>query len=66
MDTFFTNLAGTAWSVVPILLIFFLMAGILFVFYYKSKMEEMSHYIKSIAASLEKLANRQDQNNYYR
>lgn len=66
MDSFFTNLAGTAWSFVPILLIFFLMAGIMFVFYYKQKTEEMANYLKSIAQSLEKLSHRYDDNHYFR
>ena len=58
MNEFMNSMAGVAWSIIPILLIFFLMAGIMFVFYFKKKTEEVSSYIKSIAASLERLSNR--------
>lgn len=58
MNQFLNNMASVAWSMIPILLIFFLMSGIMFVFYFKKKTEEISSYIKSIAASLERLSNR--------
>lgn len=58
MNEFINSMAGVAWSIIPILLIFFLMSGIMFVFYFKKKIEETSNYIKSIAASLERLSNR--------
>ncbi|MBC3804161.1 hypothetical protein GH808_06890 [Acetobacterium fimetarium] len=58
MNEFMNSMAGVAWSIIPILLIFFLMSGIMFVFYFKKKTEEVSSYIKSIAASLERLSNR--------
>ena len=64
MNTFMNSLASTAWTIVPIILILFLMAGIMFVFYFKAKMEEMMAYVKSIAISLEKLSNRQNDNQY--
>ena len=58
MNEFMNSMAGVAWSIIPILLIFFLMSGIMFVFYFKKKTEEVASYIKSIAASLERLSNR--------
>ena len=58
MNEFMKSMAGVAWRIIPILLIFFLMSGIMFVFYFKKKTEEVSSYIKSIAASLERLSNR--------
>lgn len=64
MNTFMNSLASTAWTIVSIILILFLMAGIMFVFYFKAKMEEMMAYVKSIAISLEKLSNRQNDNQY--
>ena len=64
MNTFMNSLASTAWTIVTIILILFLMAGIMFVFYFKAKMEEMMAYVKSIAISLEKLSNRQNDNQY--
>lgn len=66
MNTFMNSLAGTAWTIVPILLVLFLLAGIMFVFYMKAKMEEMTTYVKSIAVSLEKLSNRTDESQYYK
>ena len=60
MNAFINNMAGVAWSIIPILLIFFLMSGIMFVFYFKVKVEEISIYLKSIAASLERLSNRRN------
>jgi hypothetical protein len=60
MNEFINDMAGVAWSIIPILLIFFLMSGILFTFYVKVKLEEISIYIKSIAASLERLSNRRN------
>lgn len=62
MNQFINSMAGVAWSIIPILLIFFLMAGIMFVFYFKIKIEEISIYFKSIAASLERLSNRRNDN----
>lgn len=62
MNEFMNSLAGVAWSIIPILLIFFLMAGIMFVFYAKMKTEELLIYLKSIAASLERISNRQNDN----
>lgn len=62
MNEFINSMAGVAWSIIPILLIFFLMAGIMFVFYFKIKIEEISIYFKSIAASLERLSNRRNDN----
>ncbi|MBC3795693.1 hypothetical protein GH810_08320 [Acetobacterium paludosum] len=58
MNEFVNSMAGVAWNIIPILLIFFLMSGIMFVFYFKKKTEELSSYMKSIAASLERLSNR--------
>ena len=60
MNEFINSMAGVAWSIIPILLIFFLMSGIMFVFYFKVKIEEVSIYLKSIAASLERLSNRRN------
>lgn len=60
MNEFINNMAGVAWSIIPILLIFFLMSGIMFVFYFKVKVEEISISLKSIAASLERLSNRRN------
>lgn len=62
MNEFINSMAGVAWSIIPILLIFFLMAGIMFVFYFKIKIEEISIYFKSIATSLERLSNRRNDN----
>lgn len=62
MNEFMNSLAAVAWSVIPILLIFFLMAGIMFVFYVKMKTEELLIYLKSIAASLERISNRHNDN----
>ncbi|MDO4289570.1 MAG: hypothetical protein Q4C55_10325 [Eubacterium sp.] len=56
MSDFVNNLAGSAWAIVPVLLIFFLMAGIMFVFYYKKKMEEMTQYVKRITQALERMS----------
>jgi len=56
MSNFMNQLAGTAWAFIPVLLILFLLAGILFVFYYKNKVEEQTRYLRSIAQSLEKIA----------
>ena len=56
MSSFMGDLAGAAWGIVPLLLIFFLMAGIMFVFYYKKKMEEMTQYVKRITQALERLS----------
>jgi len=58
MNEFVNSMAGVAWNIIPILLIFFLMSGIMFVFYFKKKTEELSSYMKRIAASLERLSNR--------
>ncbi|MDK2905919.1 MAG: hypothetical protein PWR12_1997 [Eubacteriaceae bacterium] len=63
MEQFLNNMASAAWTIIPILALFFLMAGIMFVFYVRMKMDEWSHYLKSIAVSLEKLSNRR--NDYY-
>ena len=60
MNEFVNSMAGVAWSIIPILLIFFLMSGIMFVFYFKVKIEEISSYLKSIASSLERLSNRRN------
>ncbi|MBU4440215.1 MAG: hypothetical protein L6276_11900 [Acetobacterium sp.] len=60
MNEFINDMAGVAWSIIPILLIFFLMSGIMFVFYFKVKVEEISISLKSIAASLERLSNRRN------
>ncbi len=60
MNEFINSMAGVAWSIIPILLIFFLMSGIMFVFYFKTKIEEILSYYKSIAASLERLSNRRN------
>ena len=60
MNEFINSMAGVAWSIIPILLIFFLMSGIMFVFYFKVKIEEISIYLNSIAASLERLSNRRN------
>ena len=60
MNQFINSMAGVAWSIIPILLIFFLMSGIMFVFYFKVKIEEISIYLNSIAASLERLSNRRN------
>ncbi len=57
---FVSQLTGTAWSFIPVLLIFFLFAGILVAYYVKIRLDEMSIYLKSIATSLEKLAQRVD------
>lgn len=57
---FFSQLTGTAWNFVPVLLILFLFAGILMIFYAKNKIDEMTVYLKSIATSLEKLSQRVD------
>jgi len=65
MNEFINSMAGVAWSIIPVLLIFFLMSGIMFVFYFKVKIEEISIYLKSIAASLERLSNRRNDNNDY-
>lgn len=62
MNGLLNNMSGIAWSLIPILLIFFLMGGIMFVFYFKKKMEELSIYVKSIASSLERLSNRRGDN----
>ena len=56
MSSFVNSMAGTAWAIVPILLIFFLMAGIMFVFYYKKKTEELTQYIRRITQALEQMA----------
>lgn len=63
MEQFVNNMAGVAWTIIPILGIFFLMAGIMFVFYIRVKMDEWTVYLKSIAASLERLSSRR--NNYH-
>ena len=55
---FMSEMAGSAWSIVPILLILFLMAGIVMAFFLKAKIEEITVYLKSIATSLEKLTDR--------
>ena len=60
MNEFVNSMAGVAWSFIPFLLILFLMAGIMFVFYFKSKAEELTIYLKSIAASLERLSNQRN------
>ena len=60
MNQFINSMAGVAWSIIPILLIFFLMSGIMFVFYFKVKIEEISIYLNSIATSLERLSNRRN------
>jgi len=60
MNEFINSMAGVAWSIIPILLIFFLMSGVMFVFYFKVKIEEISIYLKSIAASLERLSDRRN------
>ncbi|HEY5537071.1 MAG TPA: hypothetical protein VIK23_00205 [Acetobacterium sp.] len=62
MNEFINNMNGVAWSFIPILLILFLMAGIMFVFYFKKKAEELTIYLKSIAASLERLSNQGNDN----
>jgi uncharacterized BrkB/YihY/UPF0761 family membrane protein len=58
---FMSEMAGSAWSIVPILLILFLMAGIVMAFFLKAKIEEITVYLKSIATSLEKLTDRVDE-----
>ena len=58
---FMSEMAGSAWSSVPILLILFLMAGIVMAFFLKAKIEEITVYMKSIATSLEKLTDRVDE-----
>ena len=58
---FMSEMAGSAWSIVPILLILFLMAGIVMAFFLKAKIEEIPVYQKSIATSLEKLTDRVDE-----
>lgn len=62
MNAFMNSLAEVAWGIIPILLILFLMAGIMFVFYFKKKTEELTIYLKSIAASLERLSNQRNDN----
>jgi len=62
MNEFINSLASVAWGIIPMLLILFLMAGIMFVFYFKKKTEEFTIYLRSIAASLERLSNRQNDN----
>ena len=62
MNEFINNMNGVAWSFIPILLILFLMAGIMFVLYFKKKAEELTIYLKSIAASLERLSNQRNHN----
>ncbi|MGL4607356.1 MAG: hypothetical protein ACRCU3_07825 [Eubacteriaceae bacterium] len=62
MNGFFNDVANVAWGLMPILLMFFLLAGIMFVFYFKRKMEEWSVYIKSMANSLERLSNQRGDN----
>ena len=58
---FMSEMAGSAWSIVPILLILFLMAGIVMAFFLKAKIEEITVYLKSIATSLENLTDRVDE-----
>ncbi len=60
MEQFLTNMASVAWSIIPILLIFFLMSGIMVVFYFRIKFDELLTYIKSIAISLDRLSNRKN------
>lgn len=62
MNQFFNSMTGVAWSFIPYLLLLFLMAGIMFVFYFKKKAEELTIYLKSIAASLERLSNQRNDN----
>ncbi|MGI6109320.1 MAG: hypothetical protein ACOYB8_05715 [Eubacteriaceae bacterium] len=57
---FMDSLTSSAWGFVPILLILFLFAGIMLVFYLKPKIDEITVYLKSIATSLEKLSDRID------
>lgn len=59
MNQFINSMAGVAWSIIPILLIFFwCQASCLF--YFKVKIEEISIYLNSIATSLERLSNRRN------
>ena len=58
---FMSEMAGSAWSIVPILLILFLMAGIVMAFFLKAKIEEITVYLKSIATSLETMTDRVDE-----
>lgn len=60
MEQFLSNMVGVAWSIIPILLIFFLMSGIMVVFYFRMKFDELLAYIKSIAISLDRLSNRKN------
>lgn len=60
MNEFINSVVSVAWSIMPILLILFLMSGIMFVFYFKTKIEELTYYLKSITASLERLSNRRN------
>lgn len=58
MEQFLSNMANVAWTIIPILLIFFLMSGIMVVFYFRVKFDELLGYIKRIAVSMEELSNR--------
>ena len=58
---FMSEMAGSAWSIVPILLILFLLAGIVMAFFLRAKIEEITVYLKSIATSQEKLTDRVDE-----
>jgi len=62
MNEFINSMTGVAWNFIPYLLLLFLMAGIMFVFYFKKKAEELTIYLKSIAASLERISNQRDDN----
>ncbi|MBK5243782.1 MAG: hypothetical protein JJE18_01930 [Eubacteriaceae bacterium] len=62
MNEFINSMMGVAWNFIPYLLLLFLMAGIMFVFYFKKKAEELTIYLKSIAASLERISNQRDDN----
>lgn len=60
MEQFLINMAGVAWNFIPILLIFFLMSGIMVVFYFRIKFDELLGYIRSIAISMERLSSQQN------
>ncbi len=61
MEQFLNNMAGVAWNIISILLIFFLMSGIMVVFYFRVKFDELLSYIKSIAISLDRLSSQRNE-----
>ncbi len=56
MNAFMGSFVNTVWIIIPILLIFFLLSGIIFVFYYKAKTEEKMQYLRRITEALERIS----------